>query len=253
MKQFAVIGLDSFGIWVLEELLAVDVEVLIVDKSEAIISQYKNQVQAAYVADAIKEETIRKIVPADIDAAIIDLGDRTEVSILVANYLKKMGVRRIIAKAETDEHGEILRLVGATHVVFPNREAAKRVLPPLLSDTMFTYMPISDRLVLAEVRFPERFENKTLIDANIRNEHGLNVVAIKPGGAGEFVFVSPDYPISTDDTYLVVGSHDDLAKFGEWTEAEARGPGLFRRFFRGPSPPGAQTPSADIIKKEESS
>ncbi len=251
MKQFAIIGLDSFGVWVLEELLEVNVEVLIVDKDEAVISQYKNQVQAAYVADAIKEDTIRKIVPADIDAAIIDLGDRTEVSILVANYLKKMGVRRIIAKAETDEHGEILRLVGATQVVFPNREAAKRILPPLLSDTMFTYMPISERLVLAEVRFPDRFEGKTLVEANIRNEHGLNVVAIKPGGAGEFVFVSPDYPISTDDTYLVVGSQDDIGRFGEWTEAATGGAGLFRRFFRRPSAAEPASPSADDSTKEE--
>ncbi len=98
-KQFAIIGLDSFGLWVLEELLAVDAEVLIVDKDEQVVSQYRNQVAAAYVADVIKEETIRKIVPPDVDAAIIDLGDRTEVSILVANYLKKIGVKRIVAKA----------------------------------------------------------------------------------------------------------------------------------------------------------
>ena len=89
MKQFAIIGLGSFGLWVLEELLDVDVEVLIVDKDEEVVTQYRNQVAAAYVADAIKEETINKIVPPDIDVAVIDLGDRTEVSILVANYLKK--------------------------------------------------------------------------------------------------------------------------------------------------------------------
>jgi len=238
MKQFAIIGLDSFGIWVLEELLAVDAEVLIVDKSEEIVSQYKNQVHAAYVADAIKEETVRKIIPADIDAAIIDLGDRTEVSILVANYLKKMGVRRIVAKAETDEHGEILRLVGATNVVFPNREAAKRIMPPLLSDAMFSYMPISERLVLAELRFPERFSGQSLVEADIRAKHGLNVVAIRPGGAGEFIFVSPEYRISTEDTFLVAGSNEDMARFGEWSESAARSSGLFRRFFRRPAAPG---------------
>ncbi|MFP4113531.1 MAG: potassium channel family protein [Spirochaetota bacterium] len=237
MKQFAIIGLDSFGIWVLEELLEFDVEVLIVDKSEAIVSQYKNQVQAAYVADAIKEETIRKIIPGDIDAAIIDLGDRTEVSILVANYLKKLGVQRIIAKAETNEHGEILKLVGATDVVFPNREAAKRILPPLLSNAMFTYMPISDRLVMAEIKFPERFREQTLVEAGIRSEHGLNVVALRPGGTGEFVFVSPEYRISMKDTFLVVGSTEALAEFGEWSESGAADSGIFRRFFRRHAPP----------------
>ncbi|MFW6312382.1 MAG: potassium channel family protein [Spirochaetota bacterium] len=232
MKQFAVIGLDSFGLWVLEELLTVDVEVLILDKNDEIVSQYKNRVNAAYVADAIKEETIRKIIPGDIDAAIIDLGDRTEVSILVANYLKKLGVRRIIAKAETDEHGEILRLVGATDIVFPNREAAKRVMPPLLSDAMFTYMPISDRLVMAEIRLPERYGGNSLVEADIRAQHGLNIVAVRPGGAGEFVFVSPDYRIAGEDTFLVVGSNEDMARFGEWSETDLGAAGMFRRFFR---------------------
>lgn len=232
MKQFAIIGLDSFGRWVLEELLDVDVEVLIVDKDESVISQYKNQVQAAYVADVIKEETIRKIVPDDIDAAFIDLGNRTQVSILVANYLKKMGVRKIVAKAETDEHGEILRLVGATDVVYPDREAAKRIMPPLLSDVMFSYMPISERLVMAEIRLPDDLNGKSLAEAGIRAEHGLNIIAVRPGGAGEFVFVSPEYRLSGEDTFLVVGESEDVQEFTVTTEEMSQYGGLFGLFFK---------------------
>lgn len=232
MKQFAIIGLDSFGVWVLEEFLDLDVEVLIIDKNESLVSQYKNRVQAAYVADVIKEETIRKIVPEDIDAAIIDLGDRTQVSILVANYLKKMGVRKIVAKAETDEHGEILRLVGATDVVFPDREAAKRIMPPLLSDALFSFMPISERLVMAEVRFPPELDGKSLAQASVRREFGLNVIAVRLGGAGEFAFVSPEYRITMDDTFLVVGESADVARYSLTPEATGQPAGLFGRIFR---------------------
>ncbi len=231
-KQFAIIGLDSFGLWVLEELLAVDAEVLIVDKDEQVVSQYRNQVAAAYVADVIKEETIRKIVPPDIDAAIIDLGDRTEVSILVANYLKKMGVRRIVAKAETDEHGEILRLVGVTDVVFPNREAAKRIMPPLLSESMFSYMPISEHLVMAEVKLPAEYAGKTVVDADIRNELELNVIAVKPGGHGDFVFITPEYRFEEEDRFLVVGSNERVGIVSEEAEDASRTGRLFRHFFR---------------------
>ncbi len=237
MKQFAIIGLDSFGVWILDELLELDVEVLIVDKNETLVSQYRNRVQAAYVADVIKEETIRKIVPEDIDAAIIDLGDRTQSSVLVANYLKKMGVRKIIAKAETDEHGEILRLVGATDVVVPDREAAKRIMPPLLSESMFSYMPISDRLVMAEVRFPEHMDGKSLAESDVRREHGLNVVAVRPGGAGQFVFVSPAYRIAVADTFLVVGETATVQGFSLNHEASGQSEGFFRRLFRGRTAP----------------
>ena len=48
-------------------------------------------------------------MPESLDAAVVDMGDRLEVSILVTNYLKKLGVPEIVAKAESDQHGEILR------------------------------------------------------------------------------------------------------------------------------------------------
>ena len=133
MKQFAIIGLGFLARRVLDELLEYDVEILILDKERDIIEQYQDQVSAAYVADAIREETIEKIVPEGIDAAIVDMGKRIEASILVTNYLSKRGVQRVIAAAETDQHGEILRLVGATEVIYPNREAAKRLTLPLVS------------------------------------------------------------------------------------------------------------------------
>jgi len=231
MKQFAVIGLDKFGLRVLEELLAMNVELLIVDKDEQLVTQYRNQVAAAYVADVIKEETILKIIPPDIDAAVIDLGDRIEGSILVANYLKKMGVKRIVCKAESDEHGEILALVGVTDVIFPEREAAKRIMPPLLSESMFSYMPISDNLVMAEVNFPAEYTGKTVVDTEIRRELGLNVIAVKPSGQGEFVFMTPDYEFTEEDRFLVVGSNERVGVVSEQAEDLRQRPNLFGRIF----------------------
>jgi trk system potassium uptake protein len=235
MKQFAIIGLGSFGLRVLEELLELDVEVLIIDKDESVVSQYRNHVHSAYVADAIKEETINKIIPADIDVAMIDLGDQTEASILAVNYLKKLGVGRIVAKAETDEHGEVLQLVGATDVVFPNREAAKRILPPLLSHAMFNYMPISDELVLAEVGLPPDFAGQSVAESEIRARLGLNVVAVKPEGEGGFVFVSPSHTIRESDRFLVVGASEAVTSYGEQTSGEG-GRHWFGRFFRPRTP-----------------
>jgi len=231
MKQIAIIGLDGFGLRILDELLETNVEVLIVDKDEAIVAQYRNQVAAAYVANAIKEETIRKIVPADIDAAVIDLGESSEASILVVNYLKKMGVGRIVAKATTDEHGEILNLVGATDVIFPDREAAKRIMPPLLSDSMFSYMPISDTLVMAEVRFPPEYVGRTIAGSAVRSELELNVVAVRPGGQGDFEFISPDHVFGENDRFLVVGSNERVGLLSEVAGEPRHWARLFKLFF----------------------
>ncbi len=234
MKQFAIIGLSRFGRRILDELIDADCELLLIDKSNAVVELYKDKVNAAYVADAINEEIINKLIPADIDAAIVDLGDKLEVSILVTNYLKKMGVKRIIAKAETDEHAEILKIVGATEVILPNKEAAMRVAPLLVSSYLFSYLPISRELVIAEMMVPEELVGKTLIEANMRQKYKLNVIAYRKEDEFEYVYFSPEYRLEANDIFLVAGKEEDVERFVGKPSATASKRGIsriFRRFF----------------------
>jgi trk system potassium uptake protein TrkA len=196
MKQFAIIGVSKFGFRVMEELSQIDCEILIIDKDREVIEKLKDRVSYSYIADVLNEETIRKLVPATVDAAIVDLGDRTEASILVTNYLKKIGVPRIIAKAETDEHGEILEIVGATHVIFPNREAAKRLTPMIAFSHLFNYLPIM-----------------SLIEADVRRAYKFNVIAIRKADDEEagYLFFDPDYRLQGNDVLLVAGNEKDLS------------------------------------------
>jgi trk system potassium uptake protein TrkA len=233
MKQFAVIGLSTFGRRMLEELLDYDCEILIIDKNQEVIQKYQDKVTSAYVANAINEEIIKKLVPNTLDAAVIDLGDKIEVSILVTNYLKKIGVKEIIAKAESDEHGEILELVGASKVVFPNREAAKSIAPLLLSSLIFRYLPVSKDFVIAEVKVPAKFIGMTLIQANIRRELGLNVIAFGKENSTEYHLFSPEHILQEDDIFLIGGREADIIAF---TQGDIRGKkkkkkGILQRFF----------------------
>jgi trk system potassium uptake protein len=215
MKQFAIIGLGRFGILMLEELADTGCELLIIDKASDVIERYKDKVTTAYVADAISEEIIFKLIPGTIDAAIVDLGDNLEVSILVTNYLKKLGVKRIVAKAESDQHEEILTLVGATEVIRPNREAARRIAPLLLSSVLFNYLPISKDFAIAEVRVPERYVGKTLIEANLRQQHHMNVIALKKPDEEDYRYFLPDSRLDAGDILLVAGKEDDIAEFAK--------------------------------------
>ncbi|TVR04964.1 MAG: TrkA family potassium uptake protein [Spirochaetaceae bacterium] len=245
MKQFAIIGLSHFGSRVLEELLQYeDVEVLIIDRDQRVIEEFKDVVAAAYIADVIKQELIEKLVPTTIDAAIVDLGDKTEASILVTNYLKKRGIKRIIAKAETEQHGEILSIVGATDVVYPNREAAKRITLPLISSALSSFFPISEGLVIAEVRLPDTFAGKTVIEADLRKKHGINILAVRRHGAAQFDFISPAYQFGSGDTVLVVGREADIATIPAPSDGIVQPPPNV-----GSEPPSAAGPSADTGKR----
>ncbi|MBE3065255.1 MAG: TrkA family potassium uptake protein, partial [Spirochaetes bacterium] len=103
MKQFAIIGIGRFSRRMLEELADAGCEILLIDKDREVVDLYKDKVAATFIADVISEEVINKLVPASVDAAIVDLGDNLEASILATNYLKKLGVGRIITKAESEQ------------------------------------------------------------------------------------------------------------------------------------------------------
>ncbi len=233
MKQFAIIGLDSFGKRILEELIEAESEILIIDKDREVIEYYKDKVTSAYIADALNEEIIRKLIPETIDAAVVDLGNSIEVSILVTNYLKKIGVKEIVAKAESNEHGEILGLVGATRVVFPNREAAKRITPLLLSSLIFNYLPINEDFIIAEVKVPSKYIGKTLVEVNLRKEHGLNVIAFRNEESTNYSLYTPEHILQADDVCVIAGREKDITAFAQIIIPEnAKGwKNVFRRFF----------------------
>ena len=217
-----------------EELSQLGCELLLIDKKKEVIELLKDKVSSSYIADVINEETIRKIVPEEIDGAVVDLGDSIEVSILVTNYLKKMGIKTIMAKAETDEHGEILKLVGASHVIFPNREAAKRIAPIITSSQVFQYLPISESLVIAEVQLNPKFYGKTLIEADFRKTCDLNVIAIKSNESEDYSFFTPDYKLLPRDLLLVAGSVEAINKFSGTTLRQKKNSisDFFRRFIQ---------------------
>ena len=233
MKQFAIIGLGQFGCTMLEQLSDTGCEILVIDKDREAVEKYKDKATAAYIADAISEEIIAKLVPRSIDAAVVDLGDSLEASILVTNYLKKLGVTRIIAKAESAQHAEILDIVGATEIVLPDREAAKRIAPLLLSSALFSYLPIGLEFAIVELEVPERYVGKTLIEANLRQEHRLNVIALRKKGQSDYAYFAPDYRLREDDVLLVAAKEGDVAEFTKARlPAVKKGvPGVFDRLF----------------------
>ncbi|MCK5737078.1 MAG: TrkA family potassium uptake protein, partial [Spirochaetaceae bacterium] len=163
---------------------------------------------------------------------------KIEASILVTQYLSKLGVSNIIVKAETDQHGEILSIVGADHVVFPNLEAARRVTPLLVSDLLFNYLPISGGLVIAETGVPENLEGRTLTEMEIRKTRGINVIAFRRAGRGDYQFFNSEYRLQNDDVLLIVGQEDDVSSFtGKDSANQKSGIGtLFRKLFNNRNP-----------------
>lgn len=212
MKQFVVIGLGYFGRNVLDELLELGTEVLVIDRDRELLDRYHDRRLSAYVVETLSEEGLRRILPGAVDGVVIDMGERVESSILATSYCRKLGIAQIIVKAEDEEHAEILELVGATRIVFPNREAAKRVTPLMLSSALLNYLPVSGKLAIAEIALPDSYVGRTVLEVGLRKNHGLNLISVKNGEEDYDRFV-PEYAFRPGDVALVSGTDAQLEAF----------------------------------------
>ena len=233
MVSIAVIGLGNFGCRVLDELIDSEADIIIIDRDREIVEKYKERVRDAYITDAINQEALKKMIPDDIDSVVVDLGGQLESSILVTNYLHKLGVRRIIVKAKSDEQGEILKLVGATLVILPDLDAAQRIAPLLMSSVLFNFMQISEGFALAEISVLPEMVGKSLVNINFRQHYRTNIVAWRRGRQTDVSFVdSPDFVVEEGMSLLAAGTDGAIHSYVEKkVEAVSHNKKLFSIFF----------------------
>jgi trk system potassium uptake protein len=213
VRQYAIVGLGSFGIRVLEKLSEATGQIIIIDRNKDTVEKYKDLAAKSYIADALSKQALDRIIPEAIDVAIVDVGNNIEAAVVVTNALKKLGARQIIVRADTEERGEILKMVGATRIVYPALEAATKIVPMLVSSSLLSFISISQNLVLAEISVPERYAGMTLIEANFRQTQGINVVAIKKSEADDYDYFEPKYRLQEKDVMLCAGTEKDVTAF----------------------------------------
>ena len=128
MKQSViVIGLGRFGSSAARELMTLGHEVLAVDDPEQHVNDIAPDVTHAQQLDASDEQALRDVGAGEFEHAIVAISSNIEASIFATMALKILGVRNVLAKAANQLHGRILERVGATRVVYPEREVGASV------------------------------------------------------------------------------------------------------------------------------
>jgi len=214
MKQFVVIGLGNFGLNVAARLAQIGHEVLAIDSSEARIDHIKNKVTQAVVGDAKDKDMLHEMVPNPVDAVIVGLGDSVEASILCVLYLKELGVKRVIAKASSDDHGRILEAIGTSEVIYPERNAAIRLAEKLSAPTdVLDYIELSPEYGIVDVATPDKFVGKALKQLQLPKSHGVLIIAVRNVMKNSIQLMPPaDYKFEPDTVMTVIGRYTDLAK-----------------------------------------
>ena len=228
--DIAVIGLGRFGSNCALELMKYGSNVLGIDTSETLVNKIKDKITKTYIMDSRHENNLREIGIEDMDFVVIAIGENEQSSIFTALLLKKMGVTRIIARATSEEHAQILNLIGVEDVIMPEVETAKKVARKLTGGNINEYFELSENQMIAELPATETISGKTVIEIDIRKNFELNIIGVRQqipvvSKTGDSHFednvthiIKPDYVINLTDSLIVVGYKKDVEKFIKYTK-----------------------------------
>jgi len=209
MKNYAVIGLGSFGCSVARTLISLGYEVLGIDASEKIVKELSHSLTHIISADTRDEEVLKRLDIQDFDGVVVAIGQDVEANILTSMILKQLGAKRIIVKATSGVHGEVLRKIGVNKVVYPEIETGEKVAKNLVGAAFFDYIELSPNFSIVQVIAPRNFFEKTLRNLDLRAKFGIYIMAIKKG---EEIVIAPDADtkIEENDLLVVLGEKENV-------------------------------------------
>jgi trk system potassium uptake protein len=214
---FNVLGLGTFGYQVAINLEQGGATVMAVDIDKEAIQRISNLVHKAVCADCGNEEVLKELNVEEADGVIVSLPDHFDTAVLATYYLSQAGVKQILVQVETEAQANAIKAVGATRVIFPEKDTAQRIARVLLMPDLAEQVPVSRDISIIELPCPEAWKGKSLKDLEIRKKHHVYVIGLKTASDGETheafdILPSPEDPLPEECQVVIIGKSDNLLK-----------------------------------------
>lgn len=219
MKRYIVIGVGQFGFSVARTLVELGCDVLAIDQDEGRVQEISDLIPHSVVANGTDEKALRALGAQEYDTAIVTCGESLENSILATVILREIGVPEVIVKAVNPKHGDILKRIGATKVIYPEQEMGEQLANHLVNPDILQEIALSRVHSIKELSIPEELLGKSILEGNIRAKYGLTILAVRSQGAGgkEGLLLSPPptYIFKEGDLLILFGKNEDIENFRE--------------------------------------
>ena len=208
-RQFIVWGLGRFGSSVAETLTSLGHEVLGIDNNEDVVENMADKLTHTVVCDVIDEKTVNSLGIRNFDVGVVAIGN-LEPSLLATLLLKEAGLKTIVAKASNPIHGKMLKKLGATKIIYPERDMGRRVGHNLAYTNILDFVELSDNICLMEVNLSQSMAGKSLAELDVRRKYQVNVVAVKHRDGSTEMTLEPTKPLAEGDLLVVIGSRKSV-------------------------------------------
>jgi len=211
MKQVAVLGLGDFGKALVRQLKQNHVDVFAVDRDRSRVEALRDELDHLVIADITQATALDKLNLQSMDAVVIATSSPLPASILAVLRLRELGVQRIIAKAENQDHVKVLASLGVTEVVNPDQDSAQRLANKISWSSVVEMIELSAGYSIMEVATPDFLVGKTLATSQLREKFHVEVLGVrsKPGMPLQAI-PSPSHEFIADATMIVFGANEHL-------------------------------------------
>lgn len=208
-KQYAVIGMGTFGTALALTLTAHGQEVLGIDLKHQKVQELADALENVVQADARDPKALKALGITNFDAVIVSIGDRVSDSIFLTLTLKELGVETVIVATSEEQQGKVLEKVGATKIVYPVRDMGERVALSLLNARLTDYMELAPGYMLVEVALPAGFAGHSLAELNLRAKYKVTVIVVKRQDT-MMINPEPDVKFQPEDTIVLLGDNKKI-------------------------------------------
>ncbi len=212
-KAFAVIGLGDFGTAVAEELVSLGMDVIAIDENQDNVDRIAKVLDTAFVANPADEKALIDLGINSVDVAVVAMGGKIDTTIITTVVLRELQVKSIIVRVDDDYYIPVVKRLGATEIVSPQKSAGADLANRLTHDDYREYYKIDNLYSIVSIEVNPSFVPTPLKDLNSKAKFGVNIVLIIRNGRS-FVPGGLD-SILPDDIIYVVGAGREIKAFRE--------------------------------------
>ena len=208
---YGIIGLGRFGMALAKVLSEAGADVIVIDKDEDKLREVRDYVQEAYLTGKLTKEALEACGIGECETVIVCIGQKVDVSVLTTLNVLNLGVKRVIAKADSNDHGIILERIGA-EVVYPESETATRLAAVLMGSKAMDMMSLNGDYIISEIKVTKKLYGKKLTDLNLE-KYDLKLVALEYEPDKTIIDFEPDEVLEQEDAIVVAGKFSDVERF----------------------------------------
>jgi len=211
-----VVGYGRNGSQAVLELVENGYSVVVIDKSQKIISQFENSSKILHVLGDATEDTVLFNAGIDRAQALITAMPNDADNLFVVITAREMNPRlKIISRASALGNDKKLLLAGASNVIMPDKvggqQMAKLIVQPDINEFVDTIMlQRSGEVSLYELQLSKDFTSRLIGDIKIKETKGANIIGVKQVSKQYILNPSSNTKIDSGDKLFVLGTREQV-------------------------------------------